>query len=99
MKKVSRRTLYILIKSQLDMLVDDYKYRFSSTLGSEKATFDERTGRYEFILRHENYLLEVMRGTILLAKIGNASRHFAFLDLIRSAFICLASSAFTGGVD
>ena len=83
MKKVSRRTLYILIKSQLDMLVDDYKYRFSSTLGSEKATFDERTGRYEFILRHENYLLEVMRGTILLAKIGNAGKA---IDFFKEAF-------------
>ena len=74
MKKASRKTLYKLIKTQLDELVDDYKFRFSSSLGSEKATFDESTGRYEFILRHENFLLEVMRGTILLAKIGKQFR-------------------------
>lgn len=87
MKKASRKTLYKLIKTQLDELVDDYKFRFSSSLGSEKATFDESTGRYEFILRHENFLLEVMRGTILLAKIGNARKAVNFFKKAFAVFV------------
>jgi len=36
---------------------------------------------------------------LALAKISTSSRHSSFLDLLRSAVICLASSASAGGGD